>query len=93
MRLINYGSKIMDHTFILKGLKGGTICVFFGYRLTRRPERVVNFCDCILRCCARHAGTVGWGGVPWHLHANMMVHGVRSGGVGLITLLGTSTPT
>ena len=58
MRLITYGFKIMDHTFTLKG---GTICVFLGYRLTRRPERVVSFCDCVLRCCARHAGMLGWG--------------------------------
>ena len=51
MRLINYGFKIMDHTFILKG---GAICVFFGYRLTRRPERVVNF-------KARWYAGLGWG--------------------------------
>ena len=43
-------------------------------RLTRRPGRVVIFCDCILMLV--RWGGVGWGGannVPWHLHTNMML--------------------
>ena len=54
----------------------------FGYRLTRRPRRVVNFCYSILYtsmlCKVGFGhGTVGWGGaknVPWHLHTNMTLH-------------------
>ena len=59
--------------------------VVFGYRLTRRPRRVVNLrfsilyasMLCMLCKVGFGRGTVGWGGannVPWHLHTDMTLH-------------------
>ena len=86
MQLINYGSKIMDHTFILKG---GTICVFLWLSADSPPWKGCQFLRLYtsMLCKVCWYGRLGWGGVPWHLHTNMMVHGVRWGG--LITFLGT----
>ena len=69
MRLIHYGSKIKDHTFIFKG---GTICVFFGYRPTRRLEGLSIFAivyfDVVQGMLVRWAG-VGWGSLAFaHQH-------------------------
>ena len=69
--VVNYFKRQRDIKVKLNGV------VVFGYSLTRRPRRVVMFCDCILRCCALYPDpdTVEWRGV------------------GLITFLGARTPT
>jgi len=52
VRLINYGSKIMDHTFILKG---GTICVFFSWVSA-------DSLFTLMLCKVCWYGGLGWGG-------------------------------
>ena len=61
------------------------VAVIVGYRLARRPRRVVHFCYSIFRCCARwdsvlvRRGGAGWGQerplALAHLHDAMLEMG------------------
>ena len=80
VRLINYGSKIMDHMFILKGI--GWLAALKGLSIFA----IVCF-DNVQGMLVRWVG-VGWASLALARH-----HDGTWGGVGLITFLGTCTPT
>ena len=83
----------MIHKFAVLGKKHDEphgICgiwAVFGYRLTRRPRRVVKFFCCILGYCARNNSVIvrrgGWGAANNHSCDATLEMGC--GGVGLIT--------
>ena len=80
VRLINYGSKIMDHMFILKGI--GWLAALKGLSIFA----IVCF-DNVQGMLVRWVG-VGWASLALARH-----HDGTWGGVGLITFLGTCAPT